>query len=198
MLQTAGLMVSLVGALAGGVWLSVVAIAGAERVASVTAGAWTFSPSAGAYDADPYTRARTARLGALPMALGEGVALAAAIDSDGRPLDGACLYRLAGAAPNARFATIAVHTPEGGLFDNPAGRHVLTQREMIYTPDGGWDVALAPDPPGGNWLPTPRGAPFVVVVRLYDTPLSAIASGLTADALPRLARIACPADADAS
>ena len=49
---------------------------------------WTVWPKAGAFDADPYTRAIVARKADSPLGNGEGFVFVAREDSDGAALDG--------------------------------------------------------------------------------------------------------------
>src|SRR5205823_11469116 len=78
-------------------------------------GAWTARPKTGTADIDPYSRAAIARSGALPVAIGDGVAFVARTDDDGRPLDGRCDAVLSGSTPAARFFTLTLYDPDGKL-----------------------------------------------------------------------------------
>ena len=57
---------------------------------ALTIGSWTAWPKTGTVDADPYARAAIARIGRLPIALGDGVSFTALSDDNGRLLDGRC------------------------------------------------------------------------------------------------------------
>lgn len=59
------------------------ATSGGYPFGGVQVGAWTAWPRAGAANADPYTRAVNARRGEIPLAVGEGLLLTAAVDDSG-------------------------------------------------------------------------------------------------------------------
>lgn len=154
-------------------------------------GIWLFVPRAGAPDMDPYRRARVFVEGELPLAAGEGFALRATLDSEGQALDGQCQYRLAGPMPAARFWTLTLTTPDGDLITHPTQRAGFTSSELVRFQDGASVIMIGADPLAGNWLPAPREGRFTLMLRLYETPLSATATILGADQVPRIDRIRC-------
>jgi hypothetical protein len=91
--------------------------------------------------------------------------------------------------PQARIWTLAAYAPDGALVANPAGRLVLTAAEAVGGADSG--VAVSQEPQPGNWLPLGSMDRFVLVLRLYDTPLSALASALDGARLPLIERRSC-------
>ncbi len=177
----------LVAGLSGGVALSAGMLRAARPPGTVVAGDWKAWPRAGAPDGDPYARALFAMRGEAPLAPAEGLALYGDRDSSGAALRSACAYRIAGRIPSARAWTIAVYRPDGSLAENAARRYVLTSAEAV----GDGEVVLSRDPAPGNWLPIgPEGA-FVVVLRLYDSPLTSAAAALGGARLPRIERMDC-------
>jgi len=82
-------------------------------------GAWSIEPHAGSVDADPYTRARMARSGEIPLAIGEGLELIAREDDEGRPLEARCVYKIGPRAPAARYWTLSLVDLEGFPVANP-------------------------------------------------------------------------------
>lgn len=158
---------------------------------AVSVGPWIAYPRAGARERDPYAAAALARSGEIPLDLAEGLAFHARIDSDGAPLIGGCVYRLKGPAPPARFWTLAAVDAQGFLIDNPAGRHGFTSTEILRAEDGGFEIVIAPRARAGVWLPGPAQGEFMLVMRLYDTPVAATAGGLTAANVPSIRREAC-------
>lgn len=155
-------------------------------------GIWEFAPKLGAADLDPYGRARVFLSGELPLAAGEGFALRADRDAAGAPLQGSCHYSLTGPMPVARYWTLTLYLREGGRFANPADRGGFSSSEIIRASSGAFSIEIGPDPLAGNWLPAPPGQPFELVLRLYETPLSASATVLDAALVPRLVRVDCP------
>jgi hypothetical protein len=160
---------------------------------AMRAGPWTIAPGGGSDDIDPYEKASLARSAEIPLGLGEGMALVAGLDSSGAPLSGRCDYVVAGALPAARYWTLSAMTPAGRLIENPARRYGFTSAEIVRQSNGGFSVEAAPFARPGNWLPLGGEAAggFILVLRLYDTPVVATVSTLTAADLPTVARKGC-------
>ncbi|MGL4635854.1 MAG: DUF1214 domain-containing protein [Beijerinckiaceae bacterium] len=158
---------------------------------SVSHASWVLWPKAGAPDPDPYSKAIHARRGDIPMAQGEGLALFAFKDAQRRPLSGNCRYEVSGVFPTARVWTIAAYHVDGRLIDNPAARHGITSAEAVLE-SGQTRIQIAAAAQPGNWLPVEKSSPFVLVLRFYETPLSAVASVLDWSRMPRLSVLDCP------
>ncbi|SEO82257.1 hypothetical protein SAMN02799625_03982 [Methylobacterium sp. UNC300MFChir4.1] len=168
------------------------ATSGGYPFGGVQVGAWTAWPRAGAANADPYTRAVNARRGEIPLAVGEGLLLTAAVDDSGQALDATCTYRIGGATPPARAWTVTV----AGRGAREPGRAPLregfTSTEVLRTADGRFTITLAPDVQPGNWLPSPRASgPVRLALRLYDTPVAASVGSLDRSAVPAITRVGC-------
>lgn len=177
--------------LALGLWTTQAALTGTLPISLDRLGPWRIPLRAGATDADPYARARVERSGEIPLGLGEGLRLAAAVDSDGRGLDGRCLYRVGPHAPPARYWTLGVEDDFGFPVENGAGRYVLRSSEILREPDGGFSIALSPRAQPGNWLPTGGQGAFVLALRLYDPALTGLNASADAAGAPRIERIKC-------
>jgi hypothetical protein len=168
------------------------ATSGGYPFGGVQVGAWTAWPRAGAANADPYTRAVNARRGEIPLAVGEGLLLTAAVDDAGQALDATCTYRIGGGTPPARAWTITV----AGRGARDPGRAPLregfTSTEVLRAADGRFSVVLAPDVQPGNWLPSPRASgPVRLALRLYDTPVAASVGSLDRTSVPAITRLGC-------
>ncbi|MCJ2144120.1 DUF1214 domain-containing protein [Methylobacterium sp. E-066] len=158
----------------------------------VQVGAWTAWPRAGAANADPYTRAVNARRGEIPLAVGEGLLLTAAVDDQGRALDATCTYRIGGGTPPARAWTLTVAGRGAREPGRPAVREGFTSTEILRAADGRFSVVLAPEVQPGNWLPSPReSGPVRLALRLYDTPAAASVGSLDRDSVPAITRLGC-------
>ena len=131
---------------------------------AVQIGAWTAWPRTGSVDIDPYARAGIARTGELPIGLGDGITFLARTDDAGRPFDGRC-------DPAARFWTLTLYDPEGRLVANSANRYGFTSQELVRAADGSFEIVAAPRARAGNWLPTGGAERYVLMLRLYDTPV---------------------------
>jgi hypothetical protein len=136
---------------------------------SLTIGSWTAWPKTGTQDIDPYARASIARSGRLPLALGDGVMFLARRDDQGRLLDGRCAVTLSGVTPQARFWTLTLYNPDGGLVANAVQRQSFTSQEIVRRADGSFEIVVAPRANPGNWLPTGGIERYVLALRFYDT-----------------------------
>jgi hypothetical protein len=134
-------------------------------------GAWTARPKTGSTEIDPYSRASIARTGELPVGTGDGVAFTASTTDAGRPLSGACVISISGTTPAARFWTLTLYDPEGRTVPNGAERYSFTSQEVARRSNGSFEITAAPRARSGNWLPTGGIDRYVLVLRLYDTPV---------------------------
>jgi hypothetical protein len=134
-------------------------------------GAWNAQPKSGTVEVDPYARAEFERGGWLPVGLGDGVAFTARTDDSGRVLDGRCDVSIAGVTPQARYFTVSLYTYDGKLLGNPLGRNSFTSQELVRNSDGSFQIYVGPRSRAGNWLPTSGVDRYLLVLRLYDTPI---------------------------
>lgn len=155
-------------------------------------GPWTAWPALGSADADPYMRAILARRGAIPLAIGEGLGFTAVMDSEGRPLDSACTYRIGSVAPAARLWTFSIYDQNGQLPKTELGRSSFTSAEILRDQQDHFTIALSRSLQDGNWLQLPGSGNFSVVLRLYDTP-GAAGTGLNESVFPTIQRVECGA-----
>ncbi len=158
---------------------------------AVTIGAWTAWPKIGTADIDPYARAMIARTGELPIGSGDGVAFLARTDDTGRPLDGRCDAIVSGTTPQARFWTLALYDTQGRLIGNAVNRQVFTSQEVVRRTDGSFEVQVAPRARPSNWLPTGGVEQYVLVLRLYDSPVGLASRTRREAVMPSIRRGAC-------
>jgi hypothetical protein len=158
---------------------------------AVTLGAWTAYPKTGTSEIDPYARATVARNGVLPLGSGDGVAFVARHDETGQALDGRCEVMVAGTTPSARFWTLALYDPDGRLVANGVGRYGFTSQEILRKADGSFDIAVSPRARPGNWLPTGGVERYVLVLRLYDTPVGVATRAGRETSMPLVTRRQC-------
>jgi hypothetical protein len=172
----------------GATWLTVTR---GVAFGAVTIGAWTAYPKAGTTGVDPYARAALARNGVLPLGSGDGLAFLARVDAAGEPLDGRCDIVLSGLTPTARFWTLTLYDPDGGLVANAVGRRGFTSQELVRRSDGSFDIVIAPRARPGNWLPSGSVERYVLVLRLYDTPVGVATRAGRETAMPAIGRRRC-------
>jgi hypothetical protein len=158
---------------------------------SLTIGAWTAWPKNGSVDIDPYAHAMIARTGELPIGMGDGVAFFAHTDDAGHDFDGRCNFVISGLTPAARYWTLTLYDLQGRLVANTLHRHGFTSDEIVRDIDGQFTINVAPRARPGNWLPTGGIERFVLVLRLYDTPIG-VATGTTKEGpMPSVVRKGC-------
>jgi hypothetical protein len=173
----------------GATWFSVTR---GTAFGGVTIGAWSAWPKTGTLDIDPYARAMIARTGELLIGSGDGVAFYARADEAGSALDGRCEVILTGSTPPARFWSLTLYTPDGRLVANSVGRQGFTSQELIRKPDGSFEVSVAPHARPGNWLPTGAVERYLLVLRLYDTPVGVATRTGREAPMPSVVTRACP------
>lgn len=174
-----------------GLFATAFALSGPNPFDRSRLGAWSIEAHAGSVEADPYTRARIARTGEIPLANGEGLQLIASADDEGRPLDARCVYRIGPRAPAARYWTLSLVDPRGAPVANPAGRYGFRSSEILRSGDGDFVITAAADVQPGNWLPIGAPGRFTLILTLYDSPLSAAASAIDPTTAPRVTRTGC-------
>jgi hypothetical protein len=159
--------------------------------AAIKAGPWTGWPRSEASEIDPYSRAILAYSGKISLSESEAMSFVADRDSDGGKFNSACDYIVTGALPPARFWTLTLLSPEGALIANPADRQGFTSSELLRSSGGQFEIALSRRARPGNWLPLDRASKFILVLRFYDSELSAPAAALDAAHMPVIVRGRC-------
>lgn len=158
---------------------------------SLTIGAWTAWPKTGSQEIDPYAHASISRDGELPIGIGDGVAFYARADDQGHELDGRCSFAVSGMTPPARYWTVTLYNVRGDLVANAIDRHGFTSQEIIRDVDGRFTITVAPLARPGNWLPTGGIERFVLIWRLYDTPIGVATATMKEGPMPAVERKGC-------
>ena len=162
------------------------------ELGTLTIGAWTARPRTGTVDIDPYSRATITRNGELPIGTGDGIAFTARADDKKKPLDGRCDVVVSGVTPAARFWTLTLYDNKGHLVANSLQRYGFTSEEIVRSADGGFEIHIASRARAGNWLPTGGIERYLLMLRLYDTPVG-VATRTKRDApMPQIATVGCP------
>ena len=152
-------------------------------------GPWRTSLSIGSAGGDAATRARVALHGLLALSRAETIYYTAETDDAGRPLSGACSYRIAGRDPDTRWWSITAYGPDDYLIPNPARRYSVSKNSVARDAGGAFsaDVSLQPHP--ANWIAVGSGA-FTLTLRLYN-PGASVAADPAHAALPKIERVSC-------
>jgi hypothetical protein len=187
-----GTVFALAVAAAIGLGMTWLAVTRGIAYGAVTLGAWTAWPKNGTPGIDPYARAMIARSGELPVGSGDGVAFYARADDADQPLDGRCDVLLSGSTPQARYWTITLYDPEGRLVANTMHRHGFTSQEIIRRAVGSFDIVAGARARPGNWLPTGGVERYLLVLRLYDTPVGVATRSVREAPMPAISKRACP------
>jgi len=159
---------------------------------AVTIGAWSAWPKYGTPEVDPYGRATIARSGELPVGSGDGIAFIARTDDGGRLLDGRCDVLIAGTTPQARFWTMTLYDQQGRLVANSLDRYGFTSQEILRRADGSFEIVAAPRSRSGNWLPTGGTEQYLLMLRLYDTPVGVATRVAREVPMPTISVRSCP------
>jgi hypothetical protein len=173
-----------------GLWSAWLTVRSPAPIDTIRLGAWQAWPNAGTDEVDPYSRARLARNGEIPLGSGEGLLLLAQADDRGEPLFARCEYRIVGQTPPARLWTVTLEDEDGRVVPAPDGIAALASDALLRLSDGSFEIALARTPRSGNWISTEAAEQFRVVVRLYDT-TARTGTALTILSMPRVIRDRC-------
>ena len=112
-------------------------------------------------------------------------------DDAGENFDGRCTFAISGMTPAARYWTLTLYDPDGHLVANTIDRHGFTSEEIVRNTDGAFTITVAPLARPGNWLPTGGIERFVLVWRLYDTPIGVASTTTKEGPMPAIARKGC-------
>ena len=146
---------------------------------------WT---SAAQRDVDPYTRARYAKIGALPLSTSVAATWEARLDAAGSRLYSSCEYLIESEPIDATWFNIAVFDDNGLLIPNPAERYSFSSQTLSLNPDGSFFIVMARDARPGNWLPVGGAGRLTLVLTMIE-PRNAGSD--TARPLPTIRRIGC-------
>lgn len=158
---------------------------------SFSIGAWKAWPKTGTTDINPYARAAIARSGELPIGSGDGVAFVARTDDEGRVFDGRCDVTINGMTPQARAWTLTLYDLDGKLVPNSLERYGFTSHEIVRKSDGSFEITVAQRTRAGNWLPNGGVENYVLVLRLYDTPVGVATRAGKEVSMPAIVTGAC-------
>lgn len=167
-----------------------------ENGASFTtqqAGPWLFWYNEGRLDADPYTRARSARSGRLEVTAASALFLTALTDSDGRRLISACSYEIIARPVPAQWWNITVFDTNGALIPNKAERYSYSSENLTLPTSGAYHIYLSSKARGGAWLPSGTNYRLMLVMNIIRPQNIADASTgrLQQENLPEIRRTGC-------
>ncbi|MEX0752394.1 MAG: DUF1214 domain-containing protein [Xanthobacteraceae bacterium] len=173
----------------GATWLT---LAQGTAFGAISIGAWTAWPKTGTTSIDPYAQAVIARSGQLPLGIGDGVAFYASSDNNGRLFDGRCAVHVRGITPTARYWTLTLYDPDGRLVPNSLNRYGFTSQEILRNANGSFEIRIGPRSRAGNWLPTGGVERYILLLRLYDTPVGVTTRSGRDTPMPTIMTGECP------
>lgn len=152
---------------------------------------WKTMAGTGSAEAHPRQRATVARIGIWALPESEVIYFNTETDSEGRPLEVSCDYRLeADTEPKARWWSIGVYR-DYFWIDNEIDRYSLSSSNIARTPGGGYAIRASGRRLEGNWLPLGREeGRLTLLFRLYQ-PDPSNAANPEAVPLPRVIREGC-------
>lgn len=174
-------------ALLGGIGSSWYMIEVGTSLTTIKSGPWVSWPAVATPDADPYTRARIARQGSLPISGSVARIFEARTDNSGQRLHSSCDYSVVSRGLQDGWWTLAVYDDNGHLIPNPAERYAFNSSTVARSADGSFTVTLARDARPGNWLPTSGAGRLTLVLTLLEFNDDILRAG----ELPEIKRVAC-------
>lgn len=184
------LIIALSGIVLGGA-SAYYSIRQSHRIGAVNIGPWTAVVHESGEEVDPYVIARSVVEGTVPLGATEGLAFEAMTDSSGEPLLRECDYRIEGSAPPARLWTLVAYGSGGRQVEPaPGGQSAVQSNRLLRFGDGTFLITAASAARSGNWMALSGSGPMRLVMRLYDTPITASA-GLAPPAMPAIVREDC-------
>lgn len=166
------------------------AVRAAAPLDVLVAGPWQAWPRAGTAEGDPYSRARLARSGEIPLGSGEGLALFARTDGRGEPLRSGCDYSVVGTAPPARLWTLAVEHAQGLPLAGEDPLRAIGSDAILRRPDGSFEITVSARPQPGNRVSSAGLGGFRLVMRLYDTTVRTV-TAISTVVMPDIVRRGC-------
>lgn len=166
-------------------WASVSLVA----FGTVKDGPWRTNLTLGSAQGGPYLRAYVAVHGLFALKRSEAIYYNATRDSDGNRLNGACIYRIVGRDPEARWWSITAYGEDDFLIANAARRYSVSTESIMRRGDNSFVIAVSRAPGGVNWIAVGDG-PFSLTLRLYH-PAAAVTANPAKAVLPQIRRETC-------
>jgi hypothetical protein len=185
------LVCPLVGLLLG-ISSALILTGGAFSSGDVMVGRWSTNPNVGAKAANPWLRARIARVGLLALTKEETLYFDRSTDEAGNPLREACRYRLSGVPIPTRWWSMTIYDQSQFLPRNTDQASSIDATRALAGGKTAWDATLSPDRPAGDalWLSSKAGGSFSVTLRLYN-PASTDPQELAKLAFPKIELVSC-------
>lgn len=165
---------------------------GALGSAKLAVGSWQSDPLVGAKAANPWLRARIARVGLLALSKEETLYFDRYVDSNAAALDARCTYIIKGGQLPARWWSITAYDNQQFLPRNTDGASSIDATRALAGGATGWTGIISPDMPsdGALWLSSKAAGKFSLTLRLYK-PTSTDPSELAKIQFPEIEKSNC-------
>jgi hypothetical protein len=163
------LMCGLIGVVVG-VGSAIALSGGALSAGDIMVGRWSSDPNVGAKAANPWLRARIARVGLLGLTKSETMYFDRTKDEAGNPLREACTYRLSGTTIPTRWWSMTIYGADQFLPRNRDGASSVDATRALAVGQTTWQGILSADRPADavSWLSSKAAGTFSVTLRLYN------------------------------
>ena len=163
-----------------------------SRLSTRTFGPWITWTAAGRPEADPYTRAHTARNGLLPVSSTLELTFRAKTDSRGGRLTSSCDYTIVLQDPSPPGGALPCSMARAGWCRTAPSAMPSTSARPCASRTAATAIGVARDARPGNWLPSGRSGRIVLVLTVQDAAFAAsVHDGGQAKALPEIQRTGC-------
>jgi hypothetical protein len=172
---------------------SAVALTGGSMGAGrLVVGQWSTDPQVGASAANPWLRARIARVGLLALTKEETLYFDRTTDEAGGPLREACRYRISGQNLPTRWWSLTIYDQTQFLPRNTDGASSLDATQLLAGGKSTFEAILSPAKPMDNqaWLSSKAAGTFSITLRLYN-PNTIEPHELAQIAFPKIALLDC-------
>jgi hypothetical protein len=169
---------------------------GALSAGDIMAGRWSTDPNVGAQTANPWLRARIARVGLLGLTKSETMYFDRTTDEAGNPLREGCTYRLSGATIPTRWWSMTIYGADQFLPRNTDAAGSIDATRALPEGQTTWEGTLSASRPvqTKSWLSSKGAGTFSITLRLYN-PSTTNAAELAQLSFPKIELQTC-SDAD--
>ncbi|WP_084420966.1 DUF1214 domain-containing protein [Henriciella litoralis] len=196
------LLISLIAAVCGtaigavsALWMGGLLSGGLRIGDSIKVDDWSSDWSIGSEAANPYVRARIARVGLLALRKEEAVYFNRAVDDEGRALTEACTYRVSAGALPAEWWSITLYDRDSRLPMNTDGALSFDATDAADLGDAGdWSFTISPAKgtgPKRQWVSSKAADVFDLTLRLYLPTDALLDDPAAALRPPRIERLSC-------
>jgi hypothetical protein len=174
--------------IASALWLSNAGFGGSQ----IINGKWSTDPLIGAKAANPWLRARIARVGLLALSKEETLYFDRTTDESGAPLRESCQYRIEGQPIATRWWSMTIYGKDQFLPRNTDKASSIDATRALGDAGEAWTGIIAASRPADtqNWVSSKAAGDFSLTLRLYN-PSSVEPTMLTKMAFPTINRVAC-------